>query len=335
MKQFLGMPQWFRVAARNFLVSGLVAYLACELAAWYFQPTYRTPVFLLMPLIWWVGFWLMSSSSRLVAGLTLRNIVTFTSNERHRHLVLKFRRRAIWARATGRLYVVAMLGTLVAMGWVFLFAGAILQGDAAYTLNASADRFEAALDLMAATDFSDTTSLGLTDEEFQALSRLRVELEGIQAGQAALPAAEPNATLEATLQKLDAFIASRESLTTMSSAVVQMHEALAEVRAVEDESASGVPHFLAVQGARFGGVAVLCGVLFVLARFYRYNIRLGAHFDARADVIELVQSDDIEKLVKGVEMFSPDAIDFGLPPQPVPSAPIGKILDVVGISRPS
>ena len=123
------------------------------------------------------------------------------------------------------------------------------------------------------------------------------------------------------------------------------HNALMAVASVQGVSAFamgfGWAGLGALNGMKWGmaasmGVGVLGGVgmaalfvlLLALIQFYRYNTRLAAHYDARADVIELVQSDDIEKLVKGVEMFSPDVLDFGKShtPSPVPRAPAGQVL---------
>ncbi|MFM1919718.1 MAG: hypothetical protein RLZZ303_1352 [Candidatus Hydrogenedentota bacterium] len=331
MKQLLGMPQWFRVAARNFLISGIAAYLACEAAVWYFQPTYRWPVFLAMPILWWFGFWVMASSGRAFAGLTLRNIVTFARDERHRHLVLKFRRRAIWARVGARCQLAAMAACIAGMGWLFVYAGALVQGDAAYSLGAALDRLEAALPAVESIDAS--AALTLAPEEQQALEQWRAALStpAPVPGQESAPAPAAEAQdLSLLGAKLDAYLAARASLLEADAAVTALRTELAAAReaAASVEGGDGYSQFMAVQGARFGGMAALFVLLLALIQFYRYNTRLAAHYDARADVIELVQSDDIEKLVKGVEMFSPDVLDFGKShtPSPVPRAPAGQVL---------
>jgi hypothetical protein len=52
----------------------------------------------------------------------------------------------------------------------------------------------------------------------------------------------------------------------------------------------------------------------ILVPLYRYNIRLAAFYDARADAITLVENRPSEQLETLVSLLSAEAIDFGKSP---------------------
>jgi hypothetical protein len=336
-KKLFFVPLWFRKRIQNFLVSGLLAYVCCVGFIWYTQPEDSRPIFLVMPLLWAGLYMVLAGLSRTANGLPLRNIVTFGSNERHRHLILRFRRRAIWARANARLNMGLVVACLAGMAYVFVYAGSIMQSDAAYTLQASTTRFDNALETLAAAGLDAAPAFGLTQDDMQALAQYRVAMQqAAPEGEAAAPAAEGEEAenIARILARLDAFLASRESLGQVESTVEQLKTDAAAVRGVVEQGGApmGGAQFVAVQGARFGSAGVLLLIILILAQLYRYNIRLAAHYDARADVIELVHSDDIEKLTKAVEFFSPDALDFAprRTAAPAPVSPIGNALKPSG-----
>jgi hypothetical protein len=334
-KKMLFVPLWIRKRIQNFLVSGLLAYVCCVGFIWYIKPEDSRPIFLVLPLLWAGLYMLLAGITRTANGLPLRNIVAFGTNERHRHLILRFRRRAIWARASARLNMTLIFGCLAGMAYVFVYAGSIMQSDAAYTLQASTTRFDNALETLAAAGLNDAPAFGLTHDDMQALAQYRVTTQQAPPeGEAPAASDEEAANIARILARLDAFLASRESLGQVSASVEQLKADAAAVRgAVEQGGAPmGGAQFVAVQGARFGSAGVLLLVILILAQLYRYNIRLAAHYDARADVIELVHSDDIEKLTKAVEFFSPDALDFAprRTAAPAPTSPVGNALKPSG-----
>ena len=82
---------------------------------------------------------------------------------------------------------------------------------------------------------------------------------------------------------------------------------------------------LATTVTRIGSVLILLFLVQIFVTLYRYNVRLSAYYNARADSLELLGhiDGDLRTLVNA---FSPDAVDFGkLPRTPVEHAlPLAK-----------
>lgn len=83
---------------------------------------------------------------------------------------------------------------------------------------------------------------------------------------------------------------------------------------------------------RVGSILLLLFLVRILVPLYRYNIRLAAYYDARADALEVTRlnKDAVDKDEVDIELFekltsslSPDSIDFAKPP----SAPTQEVLD--------
>ena len=67
--------------------------------------------------------------------------------------------------------------------------------------------------------------------------------------------------------------------------------------------------------ARIGAVLLLIFGAQILIGFYRYNLKLAAFYDARADAIELLAGDSLENLPAIVATLSADQIDMGKSPK--------------------
>lgn len=66
--------------------------------------------------------------------------------------------------------------------------------------------------------------------------------------------------------------------------------------------------------ARIAAVLLLIFGVQVLINFYRYNLRLAAFYESRADALELLGDSSLEGLGSIVSSLSPDLIDLGKPP---------------------
>lgn len=67
--------------------------------------------------------------------------------------------------------------------------------------------------------------------------------------------------------------------------------------------------------ARIGAVLLLIFGVQILINFYRYNLRLAAFYESRADAISLLGDNSPEDLGLMVASLSPDSIDLGKPPK--------------------
>ena len=66
---------------------------------------------------------------------------------------------------------------------------------------------------------------------------------------------------------------------------------------------------------RIGAVLLLIFGAQILIGFYRYNLKLAAFYDARADAIELLSGETLENLPSIVAILSADQIEMGKPPK--------------------
>jgi hypothetical protein len=65
---------------------------------------------------------------------------------------------------------------------------------------------------------------------------------------------------------------------------------------------------------RIGSVFILLFLVQIFVSLYRYNVRLSAYYNARADALELLGNID-GTLQALVNAFSPDVVDFGRMPK--------------------
>lgn len=88
-------------------------------------------------------------------------------------------------------------------------------------------------------------------------------------------------------------------------------------RALKPKSNGNVDSSISTQNlgpilVRFGAVFILMFLTQTLINLYRYNIRISAFYDSRADILEL--SDVVPEVLQSVsEILSPDQYDFGKP----------------------
>jgi hypothetical protein len=76
---------------------------------------------------------------------------------------------------------------------------------------------------------------------------------------------------------------------------------------------------------RIGSVLILIFLVQILVNLYRYNIRLAAYYDARADALQLVGSKDEKTLNEYVKVLSPETFDFGKQPR----SPADNVMDLL------
>jgi hypothetical protein len=74
---------------------------------------------------------------------------------------------------------------------------------------------------------------------------------------------------------------------------------------------------------RIGCVILIIFLVQILVTTYRYQVKLSAFYEARADAIYLIEEIDNEKLERIAPILSPDHLDFGRSPQP----PTSNVLD--------
>lgn len=76
---------------------------------------------------------------------------------------------------------------------------------------------------------------------------------------------------------------------------------------------------------RFGPMFIIFFLVSILINLYRYNTRLSAYYDARADAMILSElNTNSDKMEKYVTMLSPDSHDLGAPPK----IPTQQIMDI-------
>ena len=68
---------------------------------------------------------------------------------------------------------------------------------------------------------------------------------------------------------------------------------------------------------RVGALLILVFLVQILINLYRYNIRLAAYYDARADALEIFAAGTFEgiSMMELVRILSPEEVDFGKAPQ--------------------
>jgi hypothetical protein len=71
---------------------------------------------------------------------------------------------------------------------------------------------------------------------------------------------------------------------------------------------------LSLLSTKIGAVLLLVFGAQILVMLYRYNIRLGAFSDSRADMLQLADAKTLETRYGLATLLSPDALEFGKPP---------------------
>jgi hypothetical protein len=80
---------------------------------------------------------------------------------------------------------------------------------------------------------------------------------------------------------------------------------------------------------RVGAIILLIFLVQILVPLYRYNIKLAAYYDARADILELLEKEGTQEIDESmiemlVPIFSPENMDFGTGP----NSPTEQIVDL-------
>ena len=77
-----------------------------------------------------------------------------------------------------------------------------------------------------------------------------------------------------------------------------------------------VPFIIQTNITRFGPMLIILFFVSILINLYRYDMRLAAYYDARADALRLCGSDlDIDVFTELTSSLSPDLHDIGKPPK--------------------
>lgn len=74
-------------------------------------------------------------------------------------------------------------------------------------------------------------------------------------------------------------------------------------------------YIISISTTRIGIVVLLLFLVQILVPLYRYNVKLAAFYDARADALTLVENQSTEELERLVCVLSPDVVDFSKPPE--------------------
>jgi hypothetical protein len=124
-------------------------------------------------------------------------------------------------------------------------------------------------------------------------------------------------------QQLDSLVA-RQVLTSPEKDSIRaaiLNQVTAPVASKPVATTNRLNDLVATQVTRVGVVLMLLFLVQILVTLYRYNMRLAAFFDARADAL-LVHSEWTRLPLQDLTLvFAPDNVDFGrLPPTPISSA---------------
>jgi uncharacterized protein YpmB len=84
--------------------------------------------------------------------------------------------------------------------------------------------------------------------------------------------------------------------------------------------------WISTLGVKIGSIAVVLFLVQLLSSLYRYNIRMAAYYDARADAILLSGALALDSLKKLSEILSPEMLDFSKTPE----TPWEKIIETAG-----
>ncbi len=95
-------------------------------------------------------------------------------------------------------------------------------------------------------------------------------------------------------------------------------EALIERSMKRSDNSSDFTFLASTLSTKIGSAAILLFLVQILVNVYRYNVRLAAFYDARADGLELATGTSDLPLDKLIGALSPDGFDFGkAPPLPI------------------
>ncbi len=129
------------------------------------------------------------------------------------------------------------------------------------------------------------------------IAGLKIELAGVSAELKPITKESTASTLGETFKALNNRIETLEEKVARTS----------------DQTQSQI-YLVSTVTTRVGSVLILLFLVQILVSLYRYNIRLAAYYDARADGLELVTTGSSEQIESIVRALSPESIDFGKSP---------------------
>ena len=95
-----------------------------------------------------------------------------------------------------------------------------------------------------------------------------------------------------------------------------IHSEISQMRTEQKSSKdTGFNEVISSLATRIGAVFLLIFLVQILVTMYRYQVRLSAYYDARADAIELSGRSDVDSLERIISALSPERIDFGKTPK--------------------
>ena len=90
-----------------------------------------------------------------------------------------------------------------------------------------------------------------------------------------------------------------------------------------EEAISSSKYLISILAAKLGTILILIYLVNVLFITYRYQVRMVAFYDSRADALELVGTTDMQILERAVQCLTPEGIDLGR----TPKSPTHNVLD--------
>lgn len=103
---------------------------------------------------------------------------------------------------------------------------------------------------------------------------------------------------------------SREATEKLETRIEELAKKIDRSR----EKTIGNVYLISTVTTRIGSVLILLFLVQILVSMYRYNIRLAAYYDARADGLELAIDASVEEIDKIIRSLSPENIDFAKVP---------------------
>ena len=101
-----------------------------------------------------------------------------------------------------------------------------------------------------------------------------------------------------------------EAIKTVEDRINKLEK---EVSKTRDQTGSNI-YLVSTVTTRIGAILILLFLVQILVSLYRYNIRLAAYYDARADGFELMAVEKLEDIEAVIRILSPENIDFGKQP---------------------
>ncbi|HVE72381.1 MAG TPA: hypothetical protein VNI54_13540 [Thermoanaerobaculia bacterium] len=160
----------------------------------------------------------------------------------------------------------------------------------------------------------------LANRETQAMTRefagleSRIEFLAREVGRVAKSVPKPDASGKG---------APSDATSVLEKVTVAVESLRRDVQNVQKQFFQSDEHeryrLISTVSTRIGAVLMLIFLVQILVGLYRYNMRLAAYYDARADALEVASIGDsgldVHELHQLTQLWSPDEIRFGKEPQ--------------------